>query len=76
MQASESRIAAPKALISDGRAIVRARVAEWSAKLAGKRALHFIHVGKTGGSAVMHVLGEWTNKKRYEIFEFLRKTGY
>jgi Sulfotransferase family len=37
-------------------------------KFQGKRVLHFLHIGKTGGSAVKHALRPYTEGQRYLLY--------
>lgn len=39
----------------------------WAYRLAGKRSLHFLHIGKTGGSALKHVLTHYPTASRYVL---------
>jgi len=39
-----------------------------SAKLRGKTPVHFLHIGKTGGTALKYVFKEYYTTEKYEIF--------
>lgn len=61
-------LTAAKRFLNDRRSQAAARFAELRAKIMGRQALHFVHVGKTGGSAVKHSLKGFESSGDYQIF--------
>jgi hypothetical protein len=45
------------------------------ASLTGKRIVHFLHIGKTGGTAIKYVLKRYPSTPEYEIFIHNHKTS-
>ena len=59
---TQSTVSMPEVLHPKSFPVLRAirRIQRATHRLAGGGNLHFLHIGKTGGTAVRHALGEWS----------------